>query len=346
MIESLTFGQLLDSKEEWIDPDLQNLLPRNNTPTEDGIGYLDQLEQNLLQDKDFNNSFIFNKRPDGSLVLLDGYTRLNILEKHQDEFDLTKPVQFKIKNLKYKAEEMSWMLANNRGRRTLSTHARTLILGEVYESVKLSQGYNKQSGQTGHGVQSVLSDIAKENGLSERTLRRNGKLVRSLRKLAKLRKKEPNHFYYLYSDNILSQENINDLADLKNEQTILSILKEASSESMKRKLTEALRLQVTTNIASDAAEVEQKPTIVLEDASDEEIMPSTNNPMETHDSTPEIAINEVRENYEIYGIGYLLTEKERLLRKVEFINQVLLEEFQALSPDKQIYLLGINSKNA
>ena len=91
MIEKSTLGKLLKDAVSYIDPDLENFLPRDNTPTEYGIGYLDQLEQNLLHDKFFKDCFTLNQRPDGSFVLLDGYTRLSILQKHQDKFDMNYP---------------------------------------------------------------------------------------------------------------------------------------------------------------------------------------------------------------------------------------------------------------
>ena len=44
-----------------IDDELKDFLPRNNEAFEDGVGYLDQLEQNLLADNYFRDSFTFSR---------------------------------------------------------------------------------------------------------------------------------------------------------------------------------------------------------------------------------------------------------------------------------------------
>ena len=115
-----TLQEILDNPKKFNDPELRKFLPRVNTPSEDGIGCLDQLTQNILNEGGIRDTLTFSMRPDGSMVLIDGYTRLSIVYQNKDKLDLSQKVVCNVIKFKSKAEEMSWMRANNAGRRSLS----------------------------------------------------------------------------------------------------------------------------------------------------------------------------------------------------------------------------------
>ena len=106
---ALTLQQILDNSKKYNDPELGKFLPRVNTLSEDGIGCLDQLTQNILNEGGIRDTLTFSMRSDGSMVLIDGYTRMSIVYQNKDKLDLSQKVVCNVIQFKSKTSPQPWI---------------------------------------------------------------------------------------------------------------------------------------------------------------------------------------------------------------------------------------------
>lgn len=157
-------------KDILVDPDFESVCP---PLTEDEFSLL---EQNILSDGEVTSPLIVwdNK-------LIDGHHRRQIILKHPE-------LPFQIKEAKFDshAAAKAWICSNQLGRRNLTPEQKDYLIGTQYESEKQAYGdlerftansVNLPSGQIDHlGENEKTSEkIAREHGVSEVTVRRNGR---------------------------------------------------------------------------------------------------------------------------------------------------------------------------
>jgi len=117
-------------------------------------------------------------------VIVDGHNRHKICTEHG--------IDYEVRELEFTDREAvkDWMERNQLGRRNLSPDWQRLIRGRIYNRRKKSQGgdgsnQHKQSGQIGH-LAKTAELVAKETGVSERTIRRDAKFAEQVEKDAEL----------------------------------------------------------------------------------------------------------------------------------------------------------------
>ena len=158
-----------------INPKFQALIPPLS-PEE-----FSQLEANIIADGCRDPLVTW----DGTLI--DGHNRYAICQKHGIEFD-TKPMQF--------ADEdaaMDWMDANQLGRRNLTPDQRSLLRGRRYNRTKKTKAEAGAKGGKASAevaLASTAATIAKQHGVSERTIKSDGKRAEAIEKLAETKPEE------------------------------------------------------------------------------------------------------------------------------------------------------------
>lgn len=116
----------------------------------------------------------------GKLTLLDGHNRYEICTRLGLPFDIHEM------RLASRDEAADWMDRNQLGRRNLHPDAFTLLLGRRYNRAKKSQGgtganQHEQSGKSCHSAKTA-ERLAKEHGVTEKTVRNAGKFAESVEK--------------------------------------------------------------------------------------------------------------------------------------------------------------------
>lgn len=135
-----------------------------------------QLEENIIEHGGARDPLVVwaNK---GTLTLLDGHNRYEICTRLGLPFDIHE-MRFASRD-----EAADWMDRNQLGRRNLHPDAFTLLLGRRYNRAKRADG--------GHGDQksggktfrpNAAESLAKEHGVTEKTVRNAGKFAESVEK--------------------------------------------------------------------------------------------------------------------------------------------------------------------
>lgn len=131
-----------------------------------------QLEQNLLEEGCRDPLVVWGD------ILIDGHNRFEICSRLGIPFTTVE------KDFPDREAALDWMDAHQLGRRNLSPDARRLLLGRRYNRVKRAQGgtganqHGEQSGQSDHSApEKTAAKLAKEHGVSERTVRRAGEFA-------------------------------------------------------------------------------------------------------------------------------------------------------------------------
>lgn len=111
---------------------------------------------------------------DGELILVDGHNRYRIAKQHNIPFEI------KEKHFNDLGEVLEWVDFNQLGRRNLIDEQRSYVLGRLYERRK-KQGERKDIVKEGTelgekftpslGIHATAKEIAKQAGVSERTIR-------------------------------------------------------------------------------------------------------------------------------------------------------------------------------
>ena len=134
-----------------------------------------QLEDNIVEHGGARDPLVV-WGSDGTLTLLDGHNRYEICTRLGLPFDVHE-MRFSSRD-----EAEDWMDRNQLGRRNLHPDAFTLLLGRRYNRAKRADG--------GHGDQksggktfrpNVADSLAKEHGVTEKTVRHPGRSPASVR---------------------------------------------------------------------------------------------------------------------------------------------------------------------
>lgn len=139
-----------------IDPEFQALIPPLSTEEKQ------QLEANIVADGCRDPLVVWGE------TLIDGHNRYEICTRLGLPFD-TVEMDFDSRD-----EAMDWMDANQLGRRNITPDQFTLLLGRRYNRAK-----NRQGGATSKR-QNVALELAKQHGVSDRTVERAGQYAEAI----------------------------------------------------------------------------------------------------------------------------------------------------------------------
>jgi hypothetical protein len=160
-----------------IDREFQNLIPALSTEERE------QLEANIVEHGGARDPLVVWQRDDAADILLDGHNRYEICER------LGLPYEVEHLEFDTRDEAADWIDRNQLGRRNLSKQDYKLLLGRRYNRAKKSHG--GQDGNTNaakNEVEKVTTSktaerIAKDHGVSEKTVRNAAKFQEAAAKL-------------------------------------------------------------------------------------------------------------------------------------------------------------------
>jgi len=113
---------------------------------------------------------------DGKTILVDGHNRLSLWQEFNG---FNEEYEFKTQELRFgnRDKVKEWIIKNQLGRRNLSPKDYTLLVGQLYNQRKSTQGGDRKSkGQNGT-LNETAQQVAEETGVSPRTVKRAGKLA-------------------------------------------------------------------------------------------------------------------------------------------------------------------------
>jgi hypothetical protein len=165
-----------------IDPKLQRLIPPLTSEE------YAQLEANLLVDGCRDPLVVWKQN--GDTILLDGHNRLKICEEHSLTYDT---VELELADMD---AAKNWMDANQLGRRNLTRELMSLLRGRRYDREKKIVPNPDGIGGKSHKIvkgqndlqQTTAQKIAAEHGVSEATIKRDGKFAEECEKDPELEK--------------------------------------------------------------------------------------------------------------------------------------------------------------
>ena len=127
------------------------------------------LEQSVLAEG-IRDPLVVWKRADGTRILLDGHHRYELAKQHG--------LDYAIVEMTFETEDDAtlWVLQNQLARRNLTDEQRTLVLGRLYNQMKLargrpSEGEKEDNLSSFSGGNATSRYIASLHGVSDRTVR-------------------------------------------------------------------------------------------------------------------------------------------------------------------------------
>lgn len=135
-----------------------------------------QLEENIVEHGGARDPLVVWAAA-GKFTLLDGHNRYEICTRLGVPFDIHE-MRFKSRD-----EAADWIDRNQLGRRNLDPRAMSLLRGRIYNRTKGKQGGDKKS--IGQNVRLIdnASTLAAEHGVTEKTIRRDGKFAEAVEAL-------------------------------------------------------------------------------------------------------------------------------------------------------------------
>ena len=142
------------------------------------------LEQSVLAEG-IRDPLVVWKRADGTRILLDGHHRYELATQHG--------LDFAIVEMTFETEDdaILWVLQNQLARRNLTDEQRTLVLGRLYNQMKLARGRPAESEKgekfspfSGHHATSKY--IASLHGVSDRTVHNAAEFAKAVDALAEI----------------------------------------------------------------------------------------------------------------------------------------------------------------
>jgi ParB-like chromosome segregation protein Spo0J len=154
-----------------IDREFQNLIPALSTEERE------QLEANIVEHGGARDPLVVWQREDDSDVLLDGHNRYEICER------LGLPYEVEHLEFNTRDEAADWIDRNQLGRRNLSKQDYKLLLGRRYNRAKKAahRPYNVE--KVTALPERTSERLAKEHGVTEKTVRNAGKFQAAAAKL-------------------------------------------------------------------------------------------------------------------------------------------------------------------
>jgi hypothetical protein len=124
-------------------------------------------------------------RRDDELILLDGHHRYELAQKHGLSFNI---VEMEFDD---ESEAVQWVLRNQLARRNLTDEQRTLVLGRLYNQMKLAQGRPPEDEKvdklsTFSGSAATSRYVASLHGVNEKTVRRAAEFAEVVDALAEI----------------------------------------------------------------------------------------------------------------------------------------------------------------
>ncbi len=143
---------------------------------------LQLLEQSVLTEG-IRDPLVVWKR-DGEYVMLDGHHRYELAQKHGLDFNT---VEMEFEN---ESEAVQWVLQNQLARRNLTDEQRTLLLGRLYNQVKLEPLQRPSDTvvkfTTMSGVAATARHVGSMFGVSEKTVRNAAEFAKAFDTIAEV----------------------------------------------------------------------------------------------------------------------------------------------------------------
>jgi hypothetical protein len=160
--------RFLDIPKVKIDPEFQGLIPMATKDEKAG------LEASILAEGCRDPLIVWNQGD----ILLDGYTRLAICQKHKIDFKVTK------KSLESREQAKIWIITNQLARRNLTPQQTNHLRGARYNLEHQEHG-GQIPGSLGKTCPSISTakKLAEEYGVSERTIKNDAKFAEAVNKL-------------------------------------------------------------------------------------------------------------------------------------------------------------------
>jgi N6-adenosine-specific RNA methylase IME4 len=138
---------------------------------------LAQLEANILRDGCRDPLVVWDD------ILIDGHNRFEICTQHGIQFQ-TVEMEFEDRDA-----AMDWMDTNQLGRRNLTNDQRSILRGRRYNRTKVTKAdagamKGKANAEVAQAPINTAATIAKQHGVSERTIKSDGKKAEAIEKLA------------------------------------------------------------------------------------------------------------------------------------------------------------------
>jgi hypothetical protein len=156
-----------------IDPEFKNLIPAISDDERK------QLEQNIIAAGGVRDPLTLWLRADEDWVILDGHNRFEICQR------LKLPFSFHQVEFNTRDEAADWIDKNQLGRRNLSQRNFKLLIGRIYNrATRQGERTDITSGKSCPKSGERTSErVAKEHGVSEKTVRNAGKFQKAVEKL-------------------------------------------------------------------------------------------------------------------------------------------------------------------
>ena len=141
------------------------------------------LEQSILAEG-IRDPIVVWKRANGERILLDGHHRYELAQKHSLEFQITE--------LEFETEDdaILWVLQNQLARRNLTDEQRAVVLGRLYNQLKLKQGRPNEKVEnftTFSGSAATSRTLGALHGVSERTVRNAAEFAKAVDSVAEIK---------------------------------------------------------------------------------------------------------------------------------------------------------------
>jgi 16S rRNA G966 N2-methylase RsmD len=147
---------------------------------------LQLLEQSVLAEGIRDPLVVWNR--DGEYVILDGHHRYDLAQKHG--------LEFKIVEMEFddESQAVQWVIQNQLARRNLSDEQRTLLIGRLYNQVKLARGRPPEDEKGAKfapfsGPHATSRYIASLHGVGYRTVQNAAEFAKAVDALAEIEPK-------------------------------------------------------------------------------------------------------------------------------------------------------------
>jgi hypothetical protein len=184
-----------------------------------------QLEANILKDGIRDPLVLWGN------ILIDGYNRYTIAQKHHLKFGTEK-------DFKDKTEAEIWIRTNQKGRRNLTSFEKTYNIGKLYELTKNRQGGDHKSKGHHDQLKNTALDLSEKFGVGEKTIRRAAEFVKEIDAIGEVDSEIKDRF--LSGAIRATQKNIKIFANMEpiKQKKIIEALKELPVFSQARKQVE------------------------------------------------------------------------------------------------------------
>jgi methylase of polypeptide subunit release factors len=147
---------------------------------------LQLLEQSVLAEG-IRDPLVVWKRADGTRILLDGHHRYQLAQKHGLDFSI---VEMEFDD---ESHAVQWVLRNQLARRNLTDEQRTLLIGRLYNQMKLAPhrppADNVVKLTTFSGAAATSRYVASLHGAGEKTVRRAAEFAKAVDAVAEVEPK-------------------------------------------------------------------------------------------------------------------------------------------------------------